>query len=217
MHEQMDTFSRTTQRESCRNRSVTLLAVGLVFVLSSCSWMGAGSVSPSIVEADFSTGPISPQRVYYHIDLRLNRALADAIRQGLGKEAGQSEAVYMSEPPDHGLFCEVSLDRQPRKFLANLWMFASVLSLGILPFYDDQGERVNVRYDLYVDRQFKGSYTYVVSRRGLFWAGTPLIKPFLSPGWSERILDDQVWNGAFRATARQFVMEIIKDGAQVTQ
>mgnify|MGYP003507290785 FL=1 len=212
MHEQMDTFSCAVRPQFGRRVSCTLLAVGVAAIVASCSWMGAGSVSPSIGEAEFSTGPISPQRVYYNIDLRLNRAIADAIRQGLGKGAGQSEAAYISEPPAHGLFCEVSLDRQPRKALSDVWMLASVLSLGILLFYDDEGERINVRYDLYVDRQFKRSYTYVVSRRGLFWAGTPLIKPFLPPSWSESIIDDQVWNSAFRATARQFVMEIIKDG-----
>ncbi|MBX3343068.1 MAG: hypothetical protein KF711_15870 [Nitrospira sp.] len=216
MHERMDTFSFTVGRKFWRRVSCALLAVGMAVIIVSCSWVGVGSVSPSIGEADFSAELISPQRIYYNIDLRRNRKIADAIRQGLGKGASQSEAVYISEPPAHGLFCEISLDRQPRKAaLSNLWMIASVLSLGVLPFYDDEGERIDVRYDLYVDRQFKGSYTYVVSRRGLYWAGAPLIKPFLSSSWSESILDDQVWNSAFRTTARQFLMAIIKDGVQV--
>lgn len=218
MREQMGIFRCATWRASLRTLPGALLAVGLAIILSSCSWMGAGSVSPLWREADAPAVAPSTKRVYYNIDLRVEyRAIADAIRQGLGKEAGQSEAVYMSEPPDHGLFYKVTLDHQPHTALSNFWMFVSVLSLGILPFYDYEGEQVSVRYDLYTDRQLKRSYTYLVSRRGLFWLGTPLIKSLLPSDWSESIIDEQVWHGAFRTTARQFVRDITKDGSQVFQ
>lgn len=214
MHEQMDTFSCFARRQFPRNGSRALLVVGLAVVLSSCSWMGAGVVGPLLGDAEVPTGAPSTKRVYYNIDLRAEyRAIADVIRQGLGKEAGESEAVYMSEPPDHGLFYKVTLDRQPHTALSNFWMFVSALSLGILPFYDHEGERVSVRYDLYADRQFKRSYTYMVSRRGLFWLGTPLVKPFLPSDWSESVVDNQVWLGAFQATARQAMKDVKKDGA----
>ncbi len=216
MHEQMDTFSSTARQQCRRKISCILLAVGAAAIVASCSWMGVGSVSPSFEEAEFPTVTTSTHRVYYSVDLRIGyRTIADAIRQEIGKTAGQAEAAYMSEPPDHGLFCKVTIDPQPRSGLSNLWMFASVLSLGILPFYDYEGERVSVRYDLYADRQFTRSYTYVVSRRGLFWLGAPLVKPFLSPQWSQSIGDDEAWRNAFRATVQHLIKDATGDGVRV--
>lgn len=210
----MDIFSCTTQHESRRDSSFGLLAVVLAVVLSSCSWMGVGSVSPLWREADAPAVESSSKRIYYNIDLSVeHRTIADAIRHGFGTGAGRSEAIYISEPPNDGIFYRVTLDRLPRPALSNFWGFLSALSLGILPFYDHEGERVSVRYDLYVDRQFKRSYTYLASRRGLFWLGTPLVKPFLPSDWSESIIDYEVWLSAFRATARQFVKDAVKDGA----
>lgn len=210
----MDIFSCTTQREFCRDSSVGLLAMALTVVLSSCSWMGVGSVSPLWRDADAPAVEPSSKRIYYNLDLSLEYgAVADAIRQGFGTHAGRSEAVYISEPPKDGIFYKVTLDRRPRSALSNFWGFLSVLSLGILPFYDHEGERVNVRYDLYIDRQFKRSYTYLASRRGLFWLGAPLVKPLLPSDWSESIVAQEVWLRVFQTTAWQVMEDVKKDGA----
>lgn len=159
MRGQMDIFSCTTQREFRRDSSLGLLAVALAVVLSSCSWMGVGSVSPLWRDGDAPAVEPSSKRVYY-----------------------------------------------------NFWGFLSVLSLGILPFYDHEGERVTVRYDLYVDRQFKRSYAYLASRRGLFWLGAPLVKPLLPSDWSESIVARDVWLSVFRTTARQVMADVKRDG-----
>lgn len=213
MRGQMDIFSCTTQREFRRDSSLGLLAVALAVVLSSCSWMGVGSVSPLWRDGDAPAVEPSSKRVYYNIDLSLEYgAIAGAIRQGFGTDAGRPEAVYISEPPKDEIFYKVTLDRRPRSALSNFWGFLSVLSLGILPFYDHEGERVTVRYDLYVDRQFKRSYAYLASRRGLFWLGAPLVKPLLPSDWSESIVARDVWLSVFRTTARQVMADVKRDG-----
>lgn len=121
------------------------------------------------------------------------------------------ESVYMSEPPEKGLFCLIKLTRESRPPLTMAWAFLSGISLALIPFVDSSGDRYVVTYDLYVDKDLKKSYQYEIVARGLIWLGAPLLKPFMPADWKESLVNEKVLEKAFHSTVRAFWQDAHED------
>ena len=175
--------------------------------------MSAGRITPQPDDFKLPANTEKSSRIYFDLyPIRPSRDLIDPLRRGLEDNPTFMEAVYISEPPKEGVFCNITFAREPRSPLLWAWVLVSGISIGIIPFYDDYGDRLTLTYELYVDSDLKKSYQYVIIARGLWWIGAPLLKPILPSDWTGSIADSENYDRAVIGTARAFWLDAHADG-----
>jgi hypothetical protein len=192
---------------------VSLFALILWGFLASCAWMSVGQVTPQL--DDFSVQPYrgGNGRIYYAVrEIDVGTEIFQSLQLGLLDNPTFKESVYMSEPPERGVFCLITLRRESRPPFMMAWAFLSGISLALIPFVDSSGERYAVTYDLYIDKDLKKAYQYEIVARGLIWLGAPLLKPFMPADWKESLVNQRALGKGFLSTARAFWHDAHEDG-----
>lgn len=173
--------------------------------LASCAWMSVGQVTPQ--PDDFSVPPYrgGNGKIYYAVrQIDVGKEMFQSLQLGLLDNPTFKESVYMSEPPERGIFCLITLTRESRPPFLMAWAFLSGISLALIPFVDSSGARYVVTYDLYIDKELKKAYQYEIIERGLIWLGAPVLKPFMPADWKESLVNGKALQKAFLSTARAF-------------
>ena len=129
------------------------------------------------------------------------------LQRKLGSRQLFLQATASESPPEKGIYLFIDAVYLPQTKLGSPppcpWGILSGVTLGIIPYYCDE-TGVNVRYDLYVDRQLKQSYQYEIGKKGM--AGL-LILPF---AWLNLFTDDLA--DAIVLTTREFILDASRDG-----
>jgi hypothetical protein len=173
--------------------------------------MSAGRVTPQPEDFQIPSNTEKSARIYFYFYPIPYSHTIDILRRGLEDNPTFKEAVYISELPNQGVSCSITFSIEPRSPFILAWAIFSGLSMGTIPLYDAHGDRHTVTYELYVNGDLKNSYQYLITMKGLWWIGAPLLKPFLPRDWTGS-LDSENYAKAVIGTARAFWVDAHEDG-----
>jgi hypothetical protein len=173
--------------------------------------MSTGQITPQPEDFQIPSNTEKSARIYFSFHPIQYSHTINILRRGLEDNPTFKEAIYISELPKEGVFCNITFANEPRSPLLLAWAFLSGLSMGIIPLYDAHGDRQTFTYELYVDSDLKKSYQYLITMKRLWWIGAPLLKPLLPNDWTDKV-DDENYDNAVIGTARAFWLDAHADG-----
>lgn len=189
-------------------RNCALFALALIFLtLSSCIDTYRPRISGSLVSYKPSK---RHQPIHYFYSLRSKEggievpgkfSIEWVVLYGVFDRVAQAVTAY--SPPEKGIYVSVYKTPKLPSLAARACSLVNLITFSAFPCYS-QTSGYYISYDIYIDKELKGSYQYDIVRQGVDWIA---VLPFL---WINVFTTS--YADAFRVTAYQFIYDAEREG-----